>query len=334
MIMKGYCYNNEKAKKFRYSASGIKVALLFIIPILLCCILGFLANKVNAMFIYVCMFGSIGYIIWGVLNFVQCNKAGLISIVKYKDNALYLLINNNLTDLSWYRAVNKLLENSAIGTIAGGVVSIKLLKNATAMNEYLKTLMNNEVFLEEVLEKPDSKIANGIEIYKIMNINSSVLKDGYIRFNYDGFEKSNNLLFKNVDFKLLNVYDDFDELCNNIKEYKKVNEDTISINERERKKYSRLFNKNYTIFKIMIVIFLVTALFNIIDLFFLNMISLYIKSAFFFIRVVSFCLIIAYYEPTKNTNIDGINIKKHLIYTSCGVMVNLLAFFMRVNLSV
>ena len=96
---------------------------------------------------------------------------------------------------------------------------MKLLNNVNEKYEYLSKLMTNEEFLRLIFEDSKNKISKGIEIYKIMSINSYIINDNSIEFEFDGFEKSNCLLYKGKKYKLLNVYNDFDELGNTIKEY-------------------------------------------------------------------------------------------------------------------
>ena len=323
--MKSYCYSVEKAKKEKYEVNCFKISLLFLIPILLCLIFGYLALKVNVGFLTIGIITIITYITLSVLNIVQCGKAKLISIVKYTDNALYILINNNLDDLSWFVATNNILKKYTIGAIAGTTISMKLLNNVNEKYKYLSKLMTNEEFLRLIFEDSKNKISKGIEIYKIMSINSYIINDNSIEFEFDGFEKSNCLLYKGKKYKLLNVYNDFDELGNTIKEYNDIGMDSIEINSKKEKEYNLLFEKNYKMLKNFFNIFIFTTVLNLINTFLIK----FNPSIIICIQTMIFSVIAMYFEPTKNTNLNNKKINHILKYSIFIFILNIILIYLR-----
>lgn len=327
--MKSYCYDVEIAKNGRYGASNSKIVLLFLISCLLCFVFGFLALKVNIIFLTIGIIAIIAYICLGVLNIVQCRKARLISVVKYDDNALYLLINNNLNNLGWFASVNNILKKSTLGAIAGTITSINLLHDVNEKYEYLSKLMKNKDFLKLILENSKNKISKGIEIYKILNINNYIIKDDSIEFNFDGFEKSQCLIYKGKKYKLLNVYNDFDELKNTIKEYKDIDMNSIKVNLKKEKEYNSLFEKNYKIYKNSFNIFVFTTVINLLNTFLIKFDS----SIFVCIQTIIFSVIVMYWEPTKNTNLNNRKIDYILKYSILLFIVNFILMFISLYLS-
>lgn len=325
--MKSYCYSVEKAQKKHYNVNFVKIFLIFLIPILFCCIFGYLALRFNAYLIFIGFILSIIYIVISVVNLIQYGKSKMISIVNY-ENALYLLINNNVNDVSWISAANNLLKKSIIGSVASTIISVSMLNNTAKKYEFLAYLMNNEEFIKTILNDSKNKLAKGIEIYKIMNINSYIENNRGIKLVFDGFEMSNCIMFKSKKINLLNVYNNFDEFVNLVKEYKKVSEETIKIDSKKTNKYNELFNKNNKIYNLFTYVYLITTLFNLINLFIINL----NQSIILFIQTIIFCIILAYYEPTQNTNINGKDINKNIKYSLIMLGINLVIYAIKMFL--
>lgn len=325
--MKSYCYSVEKAQKKHYNVNFVKIFLIFLIPILFCCIFGYLALRFNAYLIFIGFILSIIYIVISVVNLIQYGKSKMISIVNY-ENALYLLINNNVNDVSWISAANNLLKKSIIGSVASTTISVSMLNNTAKKYEFLAYLMNNEEFIKTILNDSKNKLAKGIEIYKIMNINSYIENNRGIKLVFDGFEMSNCIMFKSKKINLLNVYNNFDEFVNLVKEYKKVSEETIKIDSKKTNKYNELFNKNNKIYNLFTYVYLITTLFNLINLFIINL----NQSIILFIQTIIFCIILAYYEPTQNTNINGKDINKNIKYSLIMLGINLVIYAIKMFL--
>lgn len=325
--MKSYCYSVEKAQKKHYDVNFVKIFLIFLIPILFCCIFGYLALRFNAYLIFIGFILSIIYIVISVVNLIQYGKSKMISIVNY-ENALYLLINNNVNDVSWISAANNLLKKSIIGSVASTIISASMLNDTAKKYEFLAYLMNNEEFIKTILNDSKNKLAKGIEIYKIMNINSYIENNRGIKLVFDGFEMSNCIMFKSKKINLLNVYNNFDEFVNLVKEYKKVSEETIKTDSKKTNKYNELFNKNNKIYNLFTYVYLITTLFNLINLFIINL----NQSIILFIQTIIFCIILAYYEPTQNTNINGKDINKNIKYSLIMLGINLVIYAIKMFL--
>lgn len=326
--MKSYCYSAERAQKKHYDVSFMKIFLLFLIPILCCCISGYLALKFNVALIIIIVFLlSIIYIAIGVTNIVRYGKSKMLSIVNY-ENALYLLINNNKNDASWISAANKYIKKSIVGGIASTAISVSMLSDTKKKYEFLSYLMNNEEFIKTILNDPRNKLAKGIEIHKIININSYIENNKGITLTFDGLEMSNCIMFKNKKVNLLNVYNNFEELVSLVKEYKKINEETIKINSKKTNEYNKLFNKNNKIYNIFTYVYLIITLLNLINLFAVNL----NQSIILFAQTIIFCIILAYYEPTKNTNINGKDINKNLKYSLIMLVINIVIYVIKMFL--
>ncbi|MCI6266034.1 MAG: hypothetical protein MR598_04230 [Erysipelotrichaceae bacterium] len=323
--MKSYCYSVEKAQKNKLYFNNITILKMIVYSMLIIGITAFLALKINVMFVFLGLIIIVLFIIYNVLRMVKSKTLSLTSIVKDDNNSLYLIINNNTNDLSWIVAANNILKKSFFGEVLGTTVSIKLLHDASKKYEALKQIMSNEKFLNLIIENPKDQIANGIEIYKIIKINNCVLSKNSISFNYDGFEMSNSLIFNGKECVLLNVYENFEELSSIVKNYNEINKDSLVMNSQKEKEYSLLFEKNYKILKS--VFYLYSAI-SVLDI--LCSILFRFNFNLIIIETILFCVILMYYEASKNTNLQGKKeIKNTLKYTFVLLILNFISMFIQ-----
>ena len=323
--MKSYCYSAEKAKKNKLYFNTTEVLKTILYALLISGIVGFLALKVNFIFMVVGLIIIPLFIIYNVLRLVKIRTLSLTSIVRDNNGNLYLIINNNMNDLSWFVAADNILKKSFLGAAVGTTVSIELHHDVNKKYEILKQIMSNEKFLNLIIENPKDEIANGIEIYKIIKINNCNLSKNSISFDYDGFEMSNSVIFNDKKCVLLNVYEDFEELNSIIKNYKEINKNSIIINSEKEKEYSLLFEKNYKILKSVFYLYSFISVFDIISILFKFNFPLII------IETILFCIIAAYYETSKNTNLQGKKeVKNILNYTFVLLIINFISMVIKI----
>lgn len=130
----------KKQKRINYILNTTEVLKTILYALLISGIVGFLALKVNFIFMVVGLIIIPLFIIYNVLRLVKIRTLSLTSIVRDNNGNLYLIINNNMNDLSWFVAADNILKKSFLGAAVGTTVSIKLLHDVNKKYEILKQL--------------------------------------------------------------------------------------------------------------------------------------------------------------------------------------------------
>lgn len=314
--MKVYFYDYQKAQNNHYSFSISKIVLFIVICTLLIFAglgLTFLTNN----FIFMLLFPvSIVLIIWYILNVIKYRRASLKTFVKDNNtNDIYLIINNNLSDLSWMNTISKFV----LGQPSFLVNDYMYNKSIEEYNQIQK-VMSNEKILKWIIENPKDKKSKGIEIYKILSINSLFSKNNNeTKINFDGLELSNDLVFNNKDELLLNVYSNYDELKEVLQNCKHdYNFDDLKINDKMQKEYNNLFKKNYHKLKFTFILYFISVTLGIISIF-LNIALLEFGSVILF--ALLFSIVLMFFEPTKNTNLHGKKKPKKILISTFALLI-------------
>lgn len=319
--MKVYFYDYQKAQNNHYSFSISKIVLFIVICTLLIFTglgLTFLTNN----FIFMLLFPvSIVLIIWYILNVIKYRRASLKTFVKDNNtNDIYLIINNNLSDLSWMNTISKFV----LGQPSFLVNDYMYNKSIEEYNQIQK-VMSNEKILKWIIENPKDKKSKGIEIYKILSINSLFSKNNNeTKINFDGLELSNDLVFKNKDELLLNVYSDYEELNKELQNCKQgYNFDDLKINDKMQKKYNNLFNENYHRLRFTFVLYFISVILGILSMFLsaLGVNIVFTEFGSVILIALFFSIVLMLFEPTKNTNLCGKNEPKKILISTLALLI-------------
>lgn len=307
--MKIYNFDKTIAKKNNNLFHPIKDTLIIILLTLLLfsigCLLSFFFN--NPILLYFALVALILIPTLKVPNYINKKDASLMSIVQ-NENEIILIKNNNLTDktgiLYLTQLVSKLVDNDLIYFDT----SLSIMNEVIEELAYHQQLMKNESFIKYIIDHIDE--ITGFEIYKILEINDIKKNKKSFKVNCNVFDLQNNLEFKNKTFKIFNIYEKYQDLYNQLNNYKTITNinstiDTAKIDEYKQtySKYSKLCNQWSIISIYLLIMQIITELFKFP-----------ITSILFYCVLVSSLIIIMFVEPLKNTNIDGkSDFKKYLV---------------------
>ena len=264
---------------------------------------------------------SIILIIWYILNVVKYRRACLKIFVKDDNtNDIYLIINNNLSNLSWMNTISKFVLGQPSLLVNDYIYN----KSIEEYNQIQK-VMSNEKILKWIIENPKDKKSKGIEIYKILSINSLFSKNNNeTKINFDGLELSNDLVFNNKDELLLNVYSNYDELKEVLQNCKQdYNFDDLKINDKMQKEYNNLFNKNYHKLKFTFILYFISVILGILSML-LSVLGVNIALLEFssvILLALLFSIVLMFFEPTKNTNLHGKKEPKKILISTFALLI-------------